>query len=169
MRKLLVPVAAALFLAGCAGWKNCRRSETTKVDDYFAAPRHKLMVKVDALDQSRARIQCRYTVLFTGNTDSNDRSFESMTPFVEVRDLRAIIEPIRERYRQLSPAEKEKFRSLLVAGSPFFSLRCQCQDPVGLEGKIYFDGKEVAGEAANARYGELNLIYALSLKDIVGE
>jgi len=112
-------------------------------------------------------IQCHANLGMLADPGSRNKSFETYTPFVTVFAAGELITNIKSDYAKLSESGKQQFLSGLPLLNPTFVVVCQSQNPVGIEGKIYFDGKVVSSDTANINYGVVSLKYTLHLEEFI--
>jgi hypothetical protein len=177
MRNIIYIVIAVLLLTGCATMQQMEQERNKYVEQamidkgrYFANPTNKLMIEIETLGPNwYDRMQCNFSSGSLSNMNSNNWSREIETPFVSVLDMDEPIKKIKASYNTTPQPGKEILKLWSISQMPFFTLVCQSQYSHGLDGKIYFNGKEVSSDVTSLEYGVITLSYTLSIEDMLEE
>lgn len=148
---------------GCTTLTYPQRAQilNTELKIYLANPGNDVFFVVDTTDQRLGvPLQCQ----------SNANSFQKSTPHfgrVPTSELQESIELLMSKASESEkPLVMAKIQNLL--NSAAFNLICQNQSQhIGIYGKMYFKGKEIASSNAQVPYGIVTLTYTLKPEDFI--
>jgi len=148
--------------------QNERNISMAEISNYFANPHNKLMVKIETLNQNGfGEIQCTCNGGSMADAGSHGSSFRTMTPFVRVIDMEDKIKELQAKYDAMPKNQREMVKMAAMQSTGFITYFCQSQGYSGIDGKIYFNGKEVSSDVSNIQYGAITLQYALTPDEIL--
>ena len=158
---------ALAFLTGCATYNDqFIANRTSELQQYFADPYGKLLVHVYTDTGYYPNIQCTSSRLIGTDFNTNQKTFKTSTPFVQVIDLyNGAGRKMGVDLNKLSNQDK------IFLDTQFAQISYLCQSESeygGLNARAYYSGKELSTDlGAEGQYPAVNLNFTIPLKDII--
>jgi len=131
---------------------------------YFNNPNNDIFVLIEPIEDNG---WLNPTIHYQCTTGNNNVSFETQTPIGFRLPCGVMLTDLKKKFNDFSPTEKSQAVIMMQMRMPTMVIVCQSQSETGIQGKAYFNGKELASSIANIPYGVVSLSVEIPIAEVL--